>query len=394
MIEIKDKANCCGCESCALVCPTKIIKMTSDAEGFIYPQITDITKCINCNKCNNVCPQIKTTIQGRKIIKTYTGFSKNEFEIKQCASGGIATSLTKSFIENGGIAYGVQYSTDFKSVIYSRHDNINYIDRLRTSKYCSTRKFDIFNNVITDLKLDKKVLFIGLPCDIAAIYNFTKNKYSNLYTIELICHGVTSPKVQEETTNNLEKQYNSSIVDFSVRHKLNSWKPYYIFAKFKNGKEYIELFRPTNYGIAFHYLKRPSCNKCKFKLNNSQFGLQADITIGDNHGVRTDNQSYNKWGSSVAFIHTDKGVELINLIKDNFHIYESSSDLTKCNRAINEPIPARINRNNYSKIFIKRGLDAASKSLGVKFYDNYINVSTKLRSTLGKCKRYVLSKLR
>ena len=49
------KADCCGCAACYIVCPKEAIKMVEDEEGFEYPQI-DESKCIKCYQCLNVCP--------------------------------------------------------------------------------------------------------------------------------------------------------------------------------------------------------------------------------------------------------------------------------------------------------------------------------------------------
>lgn len=37
MIDIVDKAKCCGCTACLNACPKKCIEMCADGEGFIYP---------------------------------------------------------------------------------------------------------------------------------------------------------------------------------------------------------------------------------------------------------------------------------------------------------------------------------------------------------------------
>ena len=44
------------------------------------------------------------------------------------------------------------------------------------------------------LKEKKKVLFIGLPCQVGALKTVIKEN-DNLYTVDLICHGTPSPKL-------------------------------------------------------------------------------------------------------------------------------------------------------------------------------------------------------
>ncbi len=39
MIQITNKADCCGCTACASVCTHKAISMEPDALGFLYPKV-------------------------------------------------------------------------------------------------------------------------------------------------------------------------------------------------------------------------------------------------------------------------------------------------------------------------------------------------------------------
>lgn len=52
----------------------------------------------------------------------------------------------------------------------------------------------IYIDVDKKLKDGEKVLFIGLPCQVAALRNFTNN-HDNLCTVDLICHGSPSPEL-------------------------------------------------------------------------------------------------------------------------------------------------------------------------------------------------------
>lgn len=361
--------ECCGCELCSNVCPTSIIKMRQDKEGFFYPVIIDNEKCLDCKKCYKVCPEKNRFIKPRNIIEVYSGFAKDDDSIRLSSSGGMVTVISQVFVQNEGVVYGVGYSKDCRSIEYYRTTCLEELERFRGSKYAQARKKNIYHLLLADLKKGKKVLFIGLPCDVAAVYNFVKDNNTNLFTIELVCHGVTSPKVHEQFVDIEMDSNNERLELFSVRYKKDGWKPYYIYEKYKNGKEIIMPFRPTPYGIAFIYLKRPSCNFCKFKAHDDTFGLQADLTIGDNHGVKCDSPSYNKWGSSVAFVHTDKGKNLINLIKDSFVINRDTKELITNNLALYKPFPVKWNRTIFSKVFVNRGIWSASNLPSVQILD-------------------------
>lgn len=147
------------------------------------------------------------------------------------------------------------------------------LEKLRGSKYAQAEKGNIFDILARDLS-DKKVLFIGLPCEVNAVKNL-HGKNINLYTIALICHGPTSPSVHRQYIQQI--QCSECLTYFSVRYKYKGWKPYFIKAEFNNNSNFIEEFHKSTYGIAFRELKRPSCGECPFKLNYEESTINADL---------------------------------------------------------------------------------------------------------------------
>lgn len=378
------QSDCCGCELCSQICPVSIIKMEQDDEGFYYPLIQDSAKCINCKLCEKVCPEKNRIIPHQEIRSVYTGFAKDVEDVKRSSSGGLATIISKWFIENEGVVYGVKYSDDCRSIIYGRAQTYDELEAFRGSKYAQSRKTEVYTKLKQDLENHLKVLFIGVPCDVSAVYNYTRNKYPNLFTVELICHGVTSPKVHQQYVDKDIEKVGKQLSDFSVRYKKDGWKPYYIFERFEDGETIIKPYRPTAYGVSFIYLKRPSCNECKFKLFNKEYGLQADMTIGDNHGVRLNTSAYNEWGSSVAFVHTEKGELMINAIRKSFIVVEGSTDLVRDNLALYRPFPKMINRGQFSKTFIEKDVFSACNLYSIKMIEAKDHVKDFVVSSLIK----------
>lgn len=156
----------------------------------------------------------------------YCGHLKDIEKVKQVASGGLATAMGESFIADGGIVYGAAYTSDFKSAEYIRVDTYDGIDRLKGSKYIKALlKKAILDSIKEDLSANRKVLFVGLSCDVNVVKEYlTKSKTdeTNITYVDLICHGATNPKVAEQYVESLEKRYKSPIIEFSVKYKIHT----------------------------------------------------------------------------------------------------------------------------------------------------------------------------
>ena len=342
--------------------------MQEDEEGFLYPHIVNEEACINCKRCLTVCPEKSAGRQPNQPQNSFGGFVNEEQAVKGSSSGGFSTAIGKAFVNVGGVVYGVRYSEDFLSIVYDRADNVEALELFRTSKYAQAFKKDVYTNVKKDLKDGKKVLFVGLPCEVSALYHFVKDT-ENLYTVSLICHGPTSQKIHRQFCEGILKDSHAeSIQYFSQRYKKTGWKPYYLVAKFNNGAGYSQEFNKSEYDVAFKYLKRPSCSACRYKLGNAEFGLVADLILGDYHSVKKNSPGYNSWGVSQATILTDKGEYLMGLIKERCTLVPISQKLiASTNIALRAPVPLKKYRRQFASAFIKKGLHVASKHPLVQF---------------------------
>ena len=375
--------ECCGCELCSQSCPKNVISMEKDAEGFLYPIIKDSSNCIGCNLCQNVCPIKNVSTINSTFIKAYAGWSLDKENVISSASGGAATVLSEKFIEIGGVVYGVAYSTGCKEIEYIRVTQKDELQRLKTSKYAQATKKEILPSIKRDVKDGRHVLFIGVPCDCAGIKNIL-GKYENLTVISLVCHGPTSPAVHEQYCTYLENQRGTPLSRLSVRYKKNGlWKPYYIHADFEDGSEFMEQFNESSYNKAFLFFKRPSCNKCVFKANR----FAADLLIGDFHAAKPGTDTYNENGVSSILVLTERGHKLLQMIRDQFFIKEVEMKISTHQAAIHRPIKKRINRNQFSSIFKRKGLIAASRLTSIKLIEIYDQIITNVKVTGVKIKK-------
>ena len=73
-------------------------------------------------------------------ITAYSGFCKNNDELKNSASGGAAYALYKSVLQSNGIVYGVGYTDDYRNAKYYEVINDEELHILQSSKYIQSKK--------------------------------------------------------------------------------------------------------------------------------------------------------------------------------------------------------------------------------------------------------------
>ena len=232
MIQIKEKYECCGCGACVQRCPKHCIEFIKDKEGFLYPKV-DETTCINCGLCEKVCPVINQN-SIRKPSDIYAASNTNEVIKAESSSGGIFTILAETIINDGGVVFGARFNEQYE-VVHDFTDNILGLAAFRGSKYVQSKIGNSFSEAETFLKQNRKVLFSGTPCQITGLKKFLRKEYSNLVTVDFVCHGVPSPEVW--------RKYLSSIIRPKGVDGKNSVFPSDKSPPLRRTK--IRFFRPT-----------------------------------------------------------------------------------------------------------------------------------------------------
>lgn len=213
-----DKQRCTGCEACVQKCPINAIKVVSDEWGFKYPKVD--SNCIGCGICSDVCPTLKESMISMPQ-STYVAVSKNRKERKRSSSGGIFAALAHYFLNEGGVVYGVMLE-DNACAKHIRIDNVKDISLIQGSKYIQSTVNETFCKVLQDLSKELMVLYSGTPCQIAGLKNFLGKEYDKLYTIDLICHGVSGSEVlRKSMEHHFEEQQGQAFLLKSFRTK--SW---------------------------------------------------------------------------------------------------------------------------------------------------------------------------
>ena len=256
-------------------------------------------------------------------MDAYAGYYLDNKKLRESSSGGAASYLSEKIIQEGGIVYGAAYTADFQRIEYGCAETIEELANFKGSKYAyvhkhyvrNGKKVSVYENAVCELKRGRKVLFIGLGCDVGALKRLAERSSvdtDRLFTVELLCGGITDDIVHEQYICNLEKIYKSKIVAFSVRYKRDGWTPLYLYARFESGKEYTVPFYDTEYGFAFSSYKKKSCYSCGMKNRNHP----GDLLVADFWGCRPGMETYNKDGVSLLLVQTPRGDELLKYIDE------------------------------------------------------------------------------
>lgn len=357
-IKILNKKDCTGCRACEQICPVKAISMKEDDEGFITPKV-DEERCIKCGLCKKTCGQIdrfynKNNLEERKFL----GVRPKEKEIaKNSTSGGIAYLISKMVIEENGIVFGSAY--DENLMPYQKYvKDKKELQQLRGSKYVTSDTKKTFSQVKEFLEEGKKILYIGVPCQIGGL----KKDYENLYTIDIICHGVPSQKIFKKYLENEEKKLREKIISYTARSKSKvAWgMGYCAEIKTKNKIKYKKAdFDPYYTAFLKGKVNRECCYECKY-ANLDRIG---DITLGDLWGIEQfDYDFYDKNGVSLAIVNTIKGEKIFNKVKNLVEYRQyNEQQVTKFNGNLKHPTTRPQNREIIYKQLDEMSFEEYSK---------------------------------
>lgn len=289
-----EKDNCAGCMLCQDICNYNAIQIKDELNA--YNAYIDEQKCVNCGACHKLCPQ-NNYDNFQEPILWKEGWCLDKEERAKSSSGGIATAVAKGFSKTGGVVCSCAY----KDGLFSFHFAYTpeECNQFRGSKYVKSSPDRVYKEIKRLVTRDqRKVLFIGLPCQVSAVKQFVGEKfYESLYTIDLICHGTPSPKILESY---LKSEGFSGISEFNNlefrkknRFYLRQYEDKIIRKPFQD--RYTSCFlKCVDY--------TENCYKCKY----ARFQRIADLTLGDSWGSNL-KQTEISQGVSLVLCQTEKG---------------------------------------------------------------------------------------
>ena len=312
---------CVGCRSCEQSCPQKCIRFQPDQEGFLYPSV-DETLCIECGVCLKKCPAFDFKPQGRRPVRILGLKAVDKKRILQSASGGASDLFARSVIQAGGCVYGSAY-TEQLEVKHIKVDKAEDLYRIQSSKYVQSDVNDCYKSVKQELDKGRSVLFTGTPCQAAGLYQYLGvRSYDNLFTLDLICHGVPSPEFLRKYFEYQERKLGEKLEYFNFRSKeKRGWGTQYLL-KTKT-KTKTNLLSLDKYGK--HFINGDCYRECCYECSYANTDRVGDITVGDFWGVEKSNPGFaSAAGVSVVLINSLHGNQLFERVKGQASVIETN----------------------------------------------------------------------
>lgn len=318
---IVEKKKCTGCRVCEKSCPINAVSFVPDAEGFIIPNI-DESKCVDCSKCYLRCPSAKEN----KASKTERGLivqCKNNNAIRRSASGGVFVGLAKYFLsQKNALVIGASLCDD----LVTRHiaiDRIEDIKLLQNSKYVQSDIGNMYSVTEEALKNGRTVFFTGCPCQIAGLYASLSKKYENLYTADIVCHGVPSPTFLKREISESVGDKKGKVVSYKFRHKKpigKSNSSYMMMMMMERGLPIIR--RPDTDPYFNCFMKGMSFRESCYQCNYANLNRVGDFTMGDCDSQEYYPNFHPEDSNSILLLNSKKAEEIFEIVKEDFDFSE------------------------------------------------------------------------
>ena len=367
MIHIEKKGDCCGCSACVQKCPKQCISLVEDGEGFLYPKV-DAAGCIDCGLCEKVCPWINRPekFPPKEVLAVK---NRNETERMASSSGGVFIALAREVIGRGGVVFGAVFDEKWE-VKHACAETLEDVRPMMGSKYVQSRIGDSYCQAERFLKAGRKVLFTGSPCQVAGLHAYLRKDYTNLLSVDFLCHGVPSPGVWRQYLG--ETFYSARraaagkntvlscslnpmpvITGIGFRDKeMSGWKKYSFVVRGRSAhgadqnsvllsaKHYENTFMR---GFLSDVYLRPSCYRCRCKNGVSH----SDLTIADFWGVNQLMPDFDDdKGVGLILVNTDKGKAMFECL--DMEIRSSTvEDARRFNNGFKEELKAHPKRKEF-----------------------------------------------
>lgn len=287
---------CAGCMACVDVCPTGSIRVVRGT-SYYTPDVNQ-NLCVDCGRCTKVCQQLHPA-EAKEPFAWFQGWAKDPNERSSSSSGGFASAISRSFLASGGAVCSCVFKEgEFRFAVADHPDEVV---KFKGSKYVKSDPSGAYKTVRRMLSDGRKVLFIGLPCQVSAMRNYVGSKLADLlYTVDLICHGTPSLQLLD-----LFLQENGTSLDRLQNITFRRKESFQV----SEGEIAVEAVGATDrYTLAF--LEGLSYTENCYSCAYARTARVSDLTLGDSWGSELIDEASS--GISLALCQTRKGKELLD----------------------------------------------------------------------------------
>ncbi len=383
-ILLKASRECTGCGACSAVCPRGAIERKPAGFGAWIPKI-DPTLCVQCRLCEMVCHAeiLKHTAEK----KSYIAYNQNREMRLLSASGGAFSALASYVLKIGGCVFGAELRFEDGQAV-AEHRMVTRTEdlpKILGSKYVESDCSKAYLQVKKELQKGRTVLFSGCSCQIAGLKRYLGElDQTNLYTADLICHGVPGISLFRDYIKFLEKKHGGQIVRLSFRTKVQGETHFEVSATLE-GAEKKEIKIPMEKSGYFRMFITEECyREACYQCSYASLDKPADLTLGDYFEAKEDYPQFFvgedaidcNGGISCVIAHSDRGQALLQKVGDALFLREVDPKVVQAShKNLHKP-------SAYSKT--RSVLKTLYAAFGYASVEAMYNARAKLMKLLGK----------
>lgn len=292
--------------------------------------------------------------------KVYAGRLKDNNSLLRSSSGGAFVAVSDYFLDNGEAVICAVYNYESHVTEFQLIESKERRNEAIGSKYMQSKPGRIYKAAEAWLNEhpERKLLFVGMGCQADGFRKFAEMRgfRESVYIVDIICHGSPSPRLWKEYAESMEKKY-GKITYLTFKNKRNGWKSPTAYITVDGQEHLIKDYVKVFYNRC---ALRPSCYECPY----ATIERKTDMTIGDFwHIEETIPDFYNKNGNSLFLIHTDRGEQLFEVVKEKLEY--RLSDTKQCWQAnLEAPTKRSELRDAFWRDYKKKGVDFIMKKYG------------------------------